>query len=125
MKQIGIIGILGILILVVAASGCTSSGTDSNSLNETIIPTGTTDIQDMGDNSFCIQGEIQNNGNTNYKTVDAVLIGYDSSGKEVGRENVTFNNLNAGEGSTYCEYITAKGSKVAKVDFKLINATPV
>ncbi|KAF5028094.1 hypothetical protein DSECCO2_662650 [anaerobic digester metagenome] len=77
----------------------------------------------MGDNSFCIQGEIQNNGNTNYKTVDALLIGYDSSGKEVGRENVTFNNLNAGEGSTYCEYINTKGSKVAKVDFKLINAT--
>jgi hypothetical protein len=121
-EKIGILGILGILILIVAASGCTSSG--STSLNETIVPTGTTDIQDMGDNSFCIQGEVQNNGDNNYKTVDAVLIGYDTSGKEVGRENVTFNNLNAGEGSTYCEYITTKGSKVTKVDFKVVNATP-
>lgn len=131
MKQkIGIIGILGILILVVAVSGCTSSGTGSG--NGTGEPQYKTDLQVSAtsydyfpeDGSALGGCDLQNTGNTTYTKVKIQLEIFDENGTSIANETKVIGKIKGGEEINWITVTTKVYKKGSSATATVINATP-
>lgn len=101
-----VLGILSILVLVVAASGCTSSNTGNTTSTS---PSYKNDIEVSAasydyfaeDNSATGGCYIINNGNVTYKGVKINLEIYDTNGNVVGNATRTVGQIRPGEEINY------------------------
>lgn len=97
MKKVGLVfGVLAILV-VVAVSGCTSSG-DKNSLNVTNLK-----VSNGGYGTYYVSCDIVPNQDISY--LEMVLVWYDSTGAVIDRSPLAWNINDAKAGQT----IRAKG----------------
>jgi starvation-inducible outer membrane lipoprotein len=128
MKKI-IMGIIGIVVLVVALSGCVSSGNNGTGNNTTsvqsnIVPDNTPVVTQAPDGSgTLIGGLIINNANFDYKNVTITIIGLDANGNTVEQKNVLIAHIKAGDDADY-DVTLPENSKIVSGDVKVINATP-
>jgi hypothetical protein len=116
MKKL-ILGIMGIVVLVVLASGCVSSGTTNPK----------TDLETSGDingqwngppNEWFVNGNVQSKSNTEYSNIQIQLTAYDVNNNIVGIKNTTVDS------SGYFETIIKVKKEPDHVNMTVLNATP-
>lgn len=122
-EKIGILGIFGILLLVVAASGCTStsgnSTTQQAAYQKDIVPYGDFSGQwnDESQTNWFVNGNLQSLKGTEYSKVDIELTAYDAQGKVVGQKNITAYKM-------YFDTVMKVTSEPDHVNMTVLNATP-
>lgn len=122
LKSYGIIsGLIGILIVVVMISGCTSTTKDPK-----------TDIVNSGDLSgqwngpsgeWLIVGNIESKSNSKYSNVTVLLTAYDAKGNIVGNKT-TQTHIDGGY-TGYIQTIINVKSQPDHVNMTILNAIPV
>ena len=128
--NISILGIIGILVLVVFASGCTSSDNNTTMANSTksyasdIVTSGDLNGQWNGPpGEWLVNGNLESKSNSQYSNVTVLLTAYDSKGNVVGNKTTT-TNIENGYGG-YIQTIIKVKSEPDHVNMTVLNATPV
>ncbi len=128
-NQRGMLGILGILVLLVAISGCISSDDTSSSSQggtpQTDMELGNTPVvtQIEGETTN-IGGLIQNNGHNDYRNVQIEVSGLDIDGNVISSEKTLIAIIKADDYESYDVNLPYNAEIVAG-DVKILNATTV
>jgi hypothetical protein len=125
MNKSGIIvlGILSILIVVVAASGCTSpNDTDRNSPQSMIVLGNTPTVMQLKPETTNIAGLLQNKADDDYKNVQIEVNGLDQSGNIISSQKTVIATIKANDEADY-NVDLPYNAKIVAGDVKVLNAT--
>jgi hypothetical protein len=103
-RNYGAVGVLGIVLLVVAMSGCVSDDNSSNgssSSNSSASQISFTNVSVTGDGygSYTIKGDLIPTSNMDY--VEMVAVWYDASGAVIDQDPLSWNSNNLVSGQEY------------------------
>jgi hypothetical protein len=103
-KNYGAVGVLGIVLLVVAMSGCVSDDNNSSSngsASSSASQISFTNVSVTGDGygSYTIKGSLIPTSNMDY--VEMVAVWYDSSGAVIDQDPLSWNSNNLVSGQVY------------------------
>ena len=124
-SMITVLGILPILVIVVAISGCTNStDTDKYSPQNVIVLNNTPTIIQLAPNTTNIAGVLQNKADDDYKNVQIEVIGLDQSRNVVSSQKTVIAIIKANDVADFNVDLPYNPNIVAG-DVKILNATRV
>jgi len=125
------LGVIGLFLIVIMASGCTDSGnstgntTNKASLTDQIVTDNTPVVTQMDDGSgTMIGGLIKNTASTDVKNVQIMVIGLDVNGNKIAEKKVLIAHIKADDDASY-DVTLPENSKIVAGDVKVLNATTV
>ena len=100
-RNYGAVGVLGIVLLVVAMSGCVSDDNSSNNSGSSASQISFTNVSVTSDGygSYTIKGDLIPNSNMDY--VEMVAVWYDASGAVIDQDPLSWNSNNLISGQVY------------------------
>lgn len=134
-KIYSVLGIVGILILAVLVSGCTSTPTSNNSTTKSYA----SDIVMSGDTSgnitdgqwnndppteWFITANIESKSNTQYSNITLLFTAYDKKNKAIGKKKVTTYLSGNNRDMANVDAVIKVKSEPAYVTMTVLNATP-
>ncbi len=129
-KLLGSVGVLGIVLLIVALSGCISS--DNNTGNNTKNYASDIDLQQTTspDDSLGYwqqNGWIESKEGISYANITLIATGYTSDNQIIGTDKVFVPTMNNQDQSTGFEakFKTNKSMALDHMTIQVINATPI
>ena len=115
------IGILIIIGIIVASSGCTSQATTDPTTD--LVPDNEPSVDENGPvNEWFVTGNFHSASDTPYSKVNIHLTAYNAQNKTIGQKDIVIYDIKSGDTGFYEAVIKAKGT-VDHVTFSVINAT--
>ncbi len=126
--KIGIIGSF-IMVLILIVSGCTfDTGkliNQKNTSSEDIIQF-TVNIQQANNNSYHVNGMVENRGDKKYSFVNLTVIGYNEQKEKVSEAKIMLPNMPPRDYTNYDAWLSPpNGEKITAAKIVVINSTTI